>query len=60
MPGATYYPSDAKQRGEWPLTELQGMTMEDKYIRLSCLAEPGLGAPLSSYLEGALYKLIDR
>src|SRR6218665_3340602 len=28
--------------------------------RLSCLAEPGLGAPLSSYLEGALYKLIDR
>src|SRR6218665_1629233 len=26
--------------------------------RLSCLAEPGLGAPLSSYLEGALYKLI--
>src|SRR6218665_952518 len=28
--------------------------------RLSCLAEPGLGAPLSSYLEGALYKLIYR
>src|SRR6218665_1063310 len=28
--------------------------------RLSSLAEPGLGAPLSSYLEGALYKLIDR
>src|SRR6218665_2593110 len=27
--------------------------------RLSSLAEPGLGAPLSSYL-GALYKLIDR
>src|SRR6218665_140104 len=26
--------------------------------RLSSLAEPGLGAPLSSYLEGALYKLI--
>src|SRR6218665_3784366 len=26
--------------------------------RLSCLAEPGLGAPLSGYLEGALYKLI--
>src|SRR6218665_1824854 len=25
--------------------------------RLSSLAEPGLGAPLSSYLEGALYKL---
>ena len=24
------------------------------------LAEPGLGAALSSYLEGALYKLIDR
>ena len=24
----------------------------------SSLAEPGLGAPLSSYLEGALYKLI--
>src|SRR6218665_2474975 len=28
--------------------------------RLSCLAEPGLGAPPSSYLEGALYKLIYR
>src|SRR6218665_3535655 len=28
--------------------------------RLSCLAEPGLGAPLSSYLERALYKLIYR
>ena len=28
--------------------------------RLSSLAEPGLGAPLSSYLEGALYKLIYR
>ena len=28
--------------------------------RLSSLAEPGMGAPLSSYLEGALYKLIDR
>src|SRR6218665_3177422 len=28
--------------------------------RLSSLAEPRLGAPLSSYLEGALYKLIDR
>src|SRR6218665_2881575 len=28
--------------------------------RLSCLAEPGLGVPLSSYLEGALYKLIYR
>ena len=27
---------------------------------LSCLAGPGLGAPLSSYLEGALYKLICR
>ena len=26
--------------------------------RLSSLAEPGQGAPLSSYLEGALYKLI--
>src|SRR6218665_1726142 len=26
--------------------------------RLSSLSEPGLGAPLSSYLEGALYKLI--
>src|SRR6218665_3005870 len=24
--------------------------------RLSSLAEPGLGAPLSSYLEGALYR----
>jgi len=36
----------------------------DHYIlnssRLSCLAKPGLGAPLSSYLEGALYKLIYR
>src|SRR6218665_2405402 len=29
-------------------------------LRLSSLAEPGVGAPLSSYLEGALYKLIDR
>src|SRR6218665_1334957 len=28
--------------------------------RLSCLAGHGLGAPLSSYLEAALYKLIDR
>jgi len=28
--------------------------------RLSSLAEPGLGEPLSSYLEGALYKLIYR
>jgi len=28
--------------------------------KLSSLAEPGLGAPLSSYLEGALSKLIDR
>ena len=28
--------------------------------RLSSLAEPGLGASLSSYLEGALYKLIAR
>ena len=28
--------------------------------RLSCCAEPGLGAPLSSYLKGALYKLIYR
>ena len=28
--------------------------------RLSSLAMPGLGAPLSSYLEGALYKLIYR
>src|SRR6218665_1734448 len=28
--------------------------------RLSCVAEPGLGVPLSSYLEGALYKLIYR
>src|SRR6218665_361951 len=28
--------------------------------RLSSLAEPGLGAPLSSYLEGAQYKLIYR
>src|SRR6218665_64304 len=28
--------------------------------RLSPLAEPGLGAPLGSYLEGALYKLIYR
>src|SRR6218665_2552529 len=26
--------------------------------RLSSLSGPGLGAPLSSYLEGALYKLI--
>jgi len=29
-------------------------------LLLSCLAESGLGAPLSSYLEGALYKLIYR
>src|SRR6218665_16760 len=28
--------------------------------RLSSLAGPGLGAPLSSYLEGTLYKLIYR
>src|SRR6218665_1114550 len=28
--------------------------------RLSSLAEPGLEAPLSSYLDGALYKLIYR
>src|SRR6218665_1257705 len=28
--------------------------------RLSSLAEPGLGTPLSSYLEGALCKLIYR
>jgi len=28
--------------------------------RLFSFAEPGLGAPLSSYLEGALYKLIYR
>src|SRR6218665_1518826 len=28
--------------------------------RLSSLAEPGLGTPLSSYLEGVLYKLIYR
>jgi len=28
--------------------------------RLSSLAKPGLGAPLSSYLEGELYKLIYR
>src|SRR6218665_984258 len=28
--------------------------------RFSSLAEPGLGAPLSSYLEGALHKLIYR
>ena len=28
--------------------------------RLSSLAEPGLGAHLSSYLEGVLYKLIYR
>src|SRR6218665_294259 len=28
--------------------------------RLSSLAELGLGAPLSSYFEGALYKLIYR
>src|SRR6218665_3734590 len=27
---------------------------------LTSLTEPGLGAPLSSYLEGALHKLIDR
>src|SRR6218665_1754189 len=30
------------------------------FSRLSSLAEPGLGAPLSSYLEGTLYKLICR
>src|SRR6218665_855989 len=30
------------------------------FSRLSSLAQPGLGAPLSSYLEGALYKLIYR
>jgi len=28
--------------------------------RLSSLAEPGLGAPLSSYLEGALDRQTDR
>jgi len=31
-----------------------------KLLRLSSLAEPGLGVPLSSYLKGALYKLIYR
>src|SRR6218665_1862271 len=30
------------------------------FSRLSSLAEPGLGAPLSSYFEGVLYKLIYR
>jgi len=30
------------------------------FTSLSSLAEPGLGATLSSYLEGALYKLINR
>ena len=30
VPGTTYFPSDAEQREERPLTELQVVTIEDK------------------------------
>jgi len=30
VPGTTYFPSDAERREERPLTELQGVTLEDK------------------------------
>ena len=30
VPGTTYFPSDAEWREERPLTELQGVTIEDK------------------------------
>ena len=30
VPGTTYFPADADRREERPLTELQGVTMEDK------------------------------
>jgi len=39
---------------------VNGITKETTLLGLSSLAEPGLGAPLSSYLEGALYNLIYR
>src|SRR6218665_553614 len=50
----------------WPrgmATALFGMVFPLTFVlcrRTFPLAEPGLGAPLSSYLEGALYKLIYR
>jgi len=31
MPGTTYFPSDAERREERSLTELQGVTVEDKW-----------------------------
>jgi len=30
VPGTTYFPSDAERREERPLTELQGVTIEDR------------------------------
>jgi len=33
VPGRTYFPSDAERRDERPITELQGMTIEDACSR---------------------------
>src|SRR6218665_1468666 len=54
MPGAVRTPSARHCcRATFPVLFINSS-------RLSSLAEPELGAPLSNYLEGALCKLIDR